>query len=48
MSMIIGGVVFPLQIESASICVICGYNSSSFGVASSLRSLGIQIFGQVF
>ena len=33
-----GGVVFTLRIKSAEICVICGYNSSGFGMASSLSA----------
>ena len=35
MLLIPGGVVFTLRIKSAGICVICGYNSSGFGMASS-------------
>ena len=37
MLLIPGGLVFTLRIKSAEICVICGYNSSGFGMASRVR-----------
>ena len=36
------GMVFTLRIKSAEICVICGYNSSSFGMASSLIKIAVE------
>ena len=41
--LLLPGVVFTLRIKSAGICVICGYNSSGFGMASSLNLVYILV-----